>query len=170
MYEVVTKYYKVSLGGEETTVRVVKHGPHTRCFASDGTEYRDSESIKSIFSQLSKENEVNIASVNEGLLDSPKMDDAPTQQLPNRKIIPLKNGDMIVGLLPNGTQVNICMVSRFGIVDMGSSAAPFNINSSDRPTVQLPGQSGEQAQHIAYYEELQELIKRIEQLEKYIVI
>lgn len=48
-----------------------------------------------------------------------------------RLTIELANHDTISGKLPNGTAVNIGMVSKWGIVDLGSSTAPMNLNSTN---------------------------------------
>ena len=75
----------------------------------------------------------------------------------NRKTIQLSNYDSISGIMTNGTGVNIAMVSKWDIVDLGSPNLPINLNtpSGVRPTVQEPGQSGEEAHKIAYLSDLE---------------
>lgn len=80
---------------------------------------------------------------------------SPTKELPNRKIIELKNGDMIVGYnVDNTISYNLAMINRWGIADYGSSEIQFNINSSVRPTIQLPGVSGEDAEQMAFLSDI----------------
>lgn len=80
---------------------------------------------------------------------------APTEQLPNRRIIELKNGDMIVGYNTYNTKsYNLAMINRWDVADYGSPDVPFNINSKVRPTVQLPGMSSEDAESIAFLSDI----------------
>ena len=60
--------------------------------------------------------------------------------------IELKNHKNLLGYSEDGTSsYNLAMVSKWGIADFGSSKIPLNLNSSVRPTIQLPGVSGEDA-------------------------
>lgn len=80
---------------------------------------------------------------------------SPAEELPNRKIIELKNGDMIVGYnVDNTVYHNLVMINKFGVADYGSSEVQFNINSSVRPTIQLPGVSGEDAEEMAFLSDI----------------
>ena len=73
-----------------------------------------------------------------------------------RKAIVLKNNDMILGASSNGGTVNIAMVNKWNIVDLGTTSLPINLNTPKgvRPTVQEAGQSGEEANEIAYLTEI----------------
>lgn len=92
----------------------------------------------------------------------PNVEDIPTPELPDRKGIVLKNGDMILGASTNGTQVNLAMVNRWNVVDYGSSALPMNLNTpaGTRVTVQEAGQSGEEANKIAYVSDLDNYVPK----------
>lgn len=80
---------------------------------------------------------------------------APTEELPDRKVIELKNGDMVTAYAPgNGASYNLGMLNRFGDMDYGSPHVHTNLNSKDRPTVQLPGQTGETAERMAFMNDL----------------
>ena len=48
------------------------------------------------------------------------------------------------------------MVNRWDVVDIGTPSMPLNLNTpiDKRPTVQTSGQSGEQANEIAYLSDL----------------
>ena len=79
-----------------------------------------------------------------------------TEENPDRKAIVLKNNDMILGASSNGGTVNIAMVNKWNIVDLGTTSLPINLNTPEgvRPTVQEAGQSGEEANEIAYLSEI----------------
>ena len=62
---------------------------------------------------------------------------------------------MIVGYnVDNTISYNLAMINRWGIADYGSSEIQFNINSSVRPTIQLPGVSGEDAEQMAFLSDI----------------
>lgn len=65
----------------------------------------------------------------------------------------LDNDHKLLGTSPDGRQFNLIELSRWNIVDAGSTSEQFNINSLSRPTVQLSGETGEQARGIAYLTE-----------------
>lgn len=92
----------------------------------------------------------------------PALVDIPTSELPDRKGIVLKNGDMVLGTSTNGSQVNLMMVNRWNVVDFGSSALQANINTPAgvRVTVQEAGQSGEEANQIAYVSDLSNYVSK----------
>ena len=73
-----------------------------------------------------------------------------------RKAIVLKNHDMILGKTTSGGTVNIAMVNKWDVVDLGTTTLPINLNTPKgvRPTVQEAGQSGEEANKIAYLSEI----------------
>ena len=82
--------------------------------------------------------------------------DISTEDNADRKAIVLKNNDMILGKTTNGGTVNIAMVNKWNIVDLGTTSLPINLNTPKgvRPTVQEAGQSGEEANEIAYLTEI----------------
>ena len=69
-----------------------------------------------------------------------------------RKAIVMDNNDLILGKDTNDGVYNIAMISKWNVVDLGTSSLPINLNtpSGVRPTVQEAGQSGEEAHKIAY--------------------
>lgn len=101
-----------------------------------------------------RENE--IKKVNDSLADKVSFTDISTEQYQDRKAISLANNDMILGTTKNGTSANIAMVNRWDVVDLGSSSLKINLNTPKdvRPTVQEAGQSGEEANQIAYLSDI----------------
>ena len=73
-----------------------------------------------------------------------------------RKCIQLANNDLIVGMSLDGSTYNLIMLSKFDIVDVGTSSKKlnFNVPLGERPTVQEAGQTGEEAHKIAYLEDI----------------
>lgn len=94
-----------------------------------------------------------------------KWDKSPTSELPNRKGIVLENGDLILGKDLNGDTLSLVQLNRWGIIDAGSPKAPYNINTpqGERPTIQEAGQTGEQAYHMAYQEDLAHISEEIDE-------
>lgn len=94
-----------------------------------------------------------------------KWDKFPTSELPNRKGIILENGDLILGKDLNGDTLPLVQLNRLGIIDAGSPKALYNINTPQgvRPTVQEAGQTGEQAYHMAYQEDLANISAEIDE-------
>lgn len=94
-----------------------------------------------------------------------KWDKFPTSELPNRKGIVLENGDLILGKDLNGDTLPLVQLNRWGIIEAGSPKAPYNINTPQgvRPTVQEAGQTGEQAYHMAYQEDLANISAEIDE-------
>lgn len=94
-----------------------------------------------------------------------KWDKSPTSELPNRKGIVLENGDLILGKDLNGDTLPLVQLNRLGIIDVGSPKAPYNINTpqGERPTIQEAGQTGEQAYHMAYQEDLAHISEEIDE-------
>lgn len=92
-----------------------------------------------------------------------KWDKSPTSELPNRKGIVLENGDLILGKDLNGDTLPLVQLNRGGIIEAGSPKAPYNINTPQgkRPTIQEAGQTGEQAYHMAYQEDLAHISEEI---------
>lgn len=94
-----------------------------------------------------------------------KWDKFPTSELPNRKGIVLENGDLILGKDLNGDTLPLVQLNHGGIIDAGSPKAPYNINTpqGERPTIQEAGQTGEQAYHMAYQEDLANISAEIDE-------
>lgn len=90
--------------------------------------------------------------------DVVKYVEAKDEQHPNRKAIQLNNGDLITGVAKKEGlgSVNIAMVNEWDVVDLGTSELPINLNTPKgvRPTVQEAGQTGEEANQIAYLSDL----------------
>lgn len=81
----------------------------------------------------------------------------PTSDYPDRKCIVLKNHDLLVGTDTTGTTYNLAMISKWDVADFGTNKLHSNINSLDRPTVQLPGQTGETAEKMAFISDLEKV-------------
>lgn len=94
-----------------------------------------------------------------------KWDKFPTSELPNRKGIVLENGDLILGKDLKGDTLPLVQLNRGGIIEAGSPKAPYNINTpqGERPTIQEAGQTGEQAYHMAYQEDLAHISEEIDE-------
>lgn len=94
-----------------------------------------------------------------------KWDKFPISELPNRKGIVLENGDLILGKDLNGDTLPLVQLNRWGIIEAGSPKAPYNINTpqGERPTIQEAGQTGEQAYHMAYQEDLAHISEEIDE-------
>ncbi len=87
--------------------------------------------------------------------------DADGQISPRRDII-LQNGAYLSGLSTDGRVLNLAEVNRSNdagtpVVDMGSTAAHFNIHSFNRPAILLNGETSGQSHKVAYLEELTDL-------------
>lgn len=116
----------------------------------------------------------NLVTVNENLASSidainkkaVKYEDIADSNLPERKAIVLKNGDVILGGNLKGGTSSLVQLNRWGVADFGSSSVPFNINTPKdvRPTVQEAGQSGEEAHKIAYLSDVESSSAQIEEV------
>lgn len=116
----------------------------------------------------------NLVTVNENLASSidainkkaVKYEDVADSNLPERKAIVLKNGDVILGGNLGGGTSSLVQLNRWGVADFGSSSVPFNINTpkGQRPTVQEAGQSGPEANQIAYVSDVAGLSNTLEAL------
>ena len=116
----------------------------------------------------------NLVTVNENLTSSidainkkaVKYEDVADSNLPERKAIVLKNGDVILGGNLEGGTSSLVQLNRWGVADFGSSSVPFNINTPKdvRPTVQEAGQSGEEAHKIAYLSDVKSSSAQIEEV------
>jgi len=92
--------------------------------------------------------------------------DIADENLPERKAIVLKNGDVILGGNLEGGSSSLVQLNRCGVADFGSASVPFNINTPKdvRPTVQEAGQSGEEAHKIAYLSDVESSSAQIEEV------
>lgn len=116
----------------------------------------------------------NLVTVNENLASSidainkkaVKYEDVADSNLPERKAIVLKNGDVILGGNLKGGTSSLVQLNRWGVADFGSSSVPFNINTPKdvRPTVQEAGQSSEEAHKIAYLSDVESSSAQIEEV------
>lgn len=116
----------------------------------------------------------NLVTVNKNLASSidainkkaVKYEDVADSNLPERKAIVLKNGDVILGGNLEGGTSSLVQLNRCGVADFGSSSVPFNINTPKdvRPTVQEAGQSGEEAHKIAYLSDVESSSAQIEEV------
>lgn len=116
----------------------------------------------------------NLVTVNENLASSidainkkaVKYEDVADSNLPERKAIVLKNGDVILGGNLEGGTSSLVQLNRWGVADFGSSSVPFNINTPKdvRPTVREAGQSGEEAHKIAYLSDIESSSAQIEEV------
>lgn len=116
----------------------------------------------------------NLVTVNENLASSidainkkaVKYEDVADSNLPERKAIVLKNGDVILGGNLEGGTSSLVQLNRWGVADFGSSSVPFNINTPKdvRPTVQEAGQSGPEVNQIAYVSDVAGLSNTLEAL------
>jgi hypothetical protein len=95
-----------------------------------------------------------------------KYEDVADSNLPERKAIVLKNGDVILGGNLEGGTSSLVQLNRWGVADFGSSSVPFNINTPKdvRPTVQEAGQSVPEANQIAYVSDVAGLSNTLEAL------
>ena len=96
-----------------------------------------------------------------------------TEENPDRKAIILKNHDTILGTTTSGGTVNVAMVSKWDVVDLGTTTLPINLNTPKgvRPTVQEAGQTGEEANKIAYLSDIDDAKVDInETLKNYVTI
>lgn len=92
--------------------------------------------------------------------------DIADENLPERKAIVLKNGDVILGEKVEGGSSSLVQLNRWGVADFGSASVPFNINTPKdvRPTVQEAGMSGENAHKVAYLSDVESSSAQIEEV------
>lgn len=79
-----------------------------------------------------------------------------------RKCIVLNNNDLIVGTSLDGSTYNLIMLSKFDIINVGTTSKKLNLNTpkGERVTVQEAGQTGEQAHKIAYLSDIPNFINK----------
>ena len=85
--------------------------------------------------------------------------DVPTEELPERKAIILKNHDTLLGTDTKGSTYNLAMVSKWDVADFGSSKLHCNLNSKDRPTIN-------DQDKIAYLVDIKEEVEKQEEKNK----
>lgn len=85
--------------------------------------------------------------------------DVSTDENPGRKAIVLKNHDLLLGTDTKGVTYTIGMINKWDVVDLGTSKLPINLNTPAgvRPTVQEAGQSGEEANKLAYLSDIDDI-------------
>lgn len=143
MVNICNDYYRVVLGGKRVTVNHQYSRVTSRLLYLDGTEITDKNTFDEIFPQLTISNKISLGSLSNALRKKVEWSDYPSVNLPKRKVIELKNGDMLAGYgIGDEILYNLAMVNRFGDTDYGSQENHTNISSIDRPTVQLAGQDG----------------------------
>ena len=151
--ECCDSFYKVTLSGVVTVI----HHHSTKITSTysyiDGTLVDDSL-LEELEPQIIPENLINEGLAYNETLNKVEWTKSPTSALPDRRIIVMRQGDMLVGEAPGGHQYNLIMLNRFGVIDIGASDNKTNITSSERPTVQLPGESGDEAHGIAFVDDV----------------
>ena len=105
-----------------------------------------------------------ISEMDEEIAKKVTWESAATDEMPDRKKISLNNHDIIVGKGTDNVEYAIAMISKWDKVDLGTASLPINLNTPAgvRPTVQEQGQTGEQANEIAYVEDLRLMPKEIQ--------
>ena len=95
--------------------------------------------------------------------------DIHTEENPNRKSIVLENHDTILGKDTKGEASSLLMINKWDVVDLGTTKLPINLNtpSGVRPTVQEAGQTGEEANKIAYLSDLKNGIYSLGEVESF---
>ena len=101
--------------------------------------------------------------------DDVEWQDVHDANLPNRKAIVLPTmGDIILVTGADGKTYSALQLNRWGVMDFGNSSYPLNLNTPAgiRPTVQEAGQTGDQANQIAYVSDIEAANARIAKLEQ----
>ena len=126
------------------------------------------EAIDSKISEAIKDSE---DKTDELLANKVDWTDISNESNPNRKSIVFKNHDCILGTTTKGGTANVAMINKWDIVDLGTSSLPINLNTPKgiRPTVQEAGQSGEEANQIAYVSDVEAEKSRAEKIENMII-
>lgn len=146
----------------EIKVRSIKGGIAGEWMTSGGViDLSDIEkAIEDLKSEIEAESKARTDADNEldeKISKSVQFTDISSKQNPNRKAIVLGNNDMLLGTTTSGAANNLIMMNKWDIVDAGTSSNKFNINvpKGERPTVQEAGQSGDQANKIAYVSDIE---------------
>lgn len=154
MSSICTDYYYVEVGGVKSVVLRVRTKIEESWFNFDGTEITDESVISSIREQATDENHIDAGKAFYETLNKVEWSPFPKEGNEDRKGIILKKGDIIVAEDAEGHQYTLMQMNDWNVADFGSSELPFNINSIDRPTVQYPGESGDEAHKMAYLEDV----------------
>lgn len=120
-------------------------------FSSVGP-YVTQDDMKEALESLKQEVQTQVDDINKQLVNKVDWTDVSTESNPNRKSIVLGNNDLILGTDTSGSTYNIAMLSKYNVIDLGTSKLPINLNTpaNTRPTVQEEGKRGEEAEQIAY--------------------
>lgn len=120
----VSKWDKVDLGSPQVELNL--NGSAERPTYNDNKELALVSDVQEVSEKLD--------SLDSSAVKYKEFQNANDDQV--RKTIELKNHDTISGLMPDGTGVNIAMVSKWGKVDLGSASAEINLNgpADKRPT------------------------------------
>lgn len=94
--------------------------------------------------------------ISEAMEDKVDWTNISTDGNPSRKAIVLGNHDTLLGTSTSGITYNLIMLSKWDTVDVGSSSVKLNMNvpKGERPTVQEAGQSGDEANKLAYVSDI----------------
>lgn len=155
MSGICTDYYYVEIDGVKSVVSRIRTKIEESWFNFDGTEITDESVISSLQKQATDENHIDSGKAFYETLDKVEWTKFPKEGNEDRKGILLNKGDIIVFQDETGHQYVLAQMNDWNVADFGSSELPFNINSTTRPTVQYPGESGEEAHKIAYLEDIQ---------------
>lgn len=155
MSSICTDYFYVEVGGVKSVVLRVRTKIEESWFNFDGTEITDESVISSIKKQATDKNHIDAGKAFYETLDKVEWTKFPKEGNEDRKGILLNKGDLIVFQDETGHQYVLAQMNDWNVADFGSSELPFNINSTTRPTVQYPGESGDEAHEIAYLEDIQ---------------
>jgi hypothetical protein len=157
-----TDTYQYMFFEGEIKVRSIKGGIAGEWMTSGGViDLSDIEkAIEDLKSEIEAESKARTDADNEldeKISKSVQFTDISSKQNPNRKAIVLGNNDMLLGTTTSGAANNLIMMNKWDIVDAGTSSNKFNINvpKGERPTVQEAGQSGDQANKIAYVSDIE---------------
>lgn len=122
---------------------------------------------------LSKKHQDDVDALKQMIKDEDSDDvewkDVADQNLPNRKAIILPTmGDIILVTGPDGKTHSAVQLNRWGVMDFGNPTFPVNLNTPAgvRPTVQEAGQTGEQANKIAYVSDVEQLQNTVQSQEQ----
>lgn len=163
------------VASEENRAKSVEQGINNKIDILEGyvpTIKNNSSNIIKLNSEISNETmrASNVEADLSGRLDKVEENKVDVIDLGNnRKAITLKNNDLLLGTDTKGSTYNIAMLSKWDVVDLGTSSLPINLNTPKdvRPTVQEQGQSGEEAHKIAYLSDVEAVKGSIPSLEGY---
>lgn len=107
-------------------------------------------------SLANKADKAAVDKISEAMEDKVDWTNISTDGNPSRKAIVLGNHDTLLGTSTSGITYNLIMLSKWDTVDVGSSSVKLNMNvpKGERPTVQEAGQSGDEANKLAYVSDI----------------